>query len=217
MKQLKNHRGDVFTMININTNKVEYDKKLHNRMRIQKDKIFINHTQLKRDRPILDNVHYNKNGNIEVTNSRVAIRIRDSHEMPSKHKDNYPSLEHIFNGIKDTLPITLNKRTSKILENQLNVLYTNKIDTVDFIISDNQLIIQSIDDKSPFISSRLKITNEHKETIQFRISTRYLHDALMFFRQLKIDTITLNKSINQLQPLLITALNIDYLVMPIRP
>src|SRR5699024_12495159 len=69
--------------------------KVENRFRVEVKK-------LKSKRDILTNVHYTKEGHIEITNGLIAIRLKDVHDQEESLKhgkitdEEYPNIDHFL-------------------------------------------------------------------------------------------------------------------------
>lgn len=195
---------------------IEFTDKIRKRFEIQLKKIFVGQTDLKRARPVLNQIHYSKDGHVEITNGTVAVRLSNVHHLEDSD-EKYPGMVDIFKLEENAQSFKLDKELLKEFEDHLNVLYRNKVSVVRMVINKKGIYMEpnNLTEEKVYHESGIKIDLDIKEEMKFGINPRYLHDALMMIRMMKIDEVTIHKS-TELRPFRITAKNLQYLIMPIR-
>lgn len=192
--------------------------KLFKRFDIQKRKIFTGQSSIKKNKPQLFNVHV-KDNKIELTNGIVAIRYKTDETLEDTLIEDYPELDELFNQPINSYndSITLEKEKMKMIEDQLNVLYRNEEEVIDIEFDNYELIIKSTIEESLFKKSVIPIKKYRKKRFKTRINSRYVHDALMFLRQMNKEKVELMLPSTSYQPILFHTEDLDYLIMTIRP
>lgn len=193
-------------------------KTLENRMRIQKNKLFSgDKKKIKENRPELDLVHQHLHGHLEITNQEVAIRISDVLDSSTyiKSKD-YPELNHIFELPKENY--TKIKIPTKEIEDSLSIdKIQNEMDFLKVSVSNNKMKItpQTVNPTVILDDIVINLDKETKKETSFIISPKYLHDAMNFFRMLKIKNVKLIVE-DKNKPIRILHENAQYVIAQIR-
>ena len=166
----------------------QFTPTVEKRFNQQLNKMYVGQSALKKQRPILYNVNITENGSIQITNGIVAAQLENTNAQAS-NLEGYPkNLTNLFevdpSHIDDSVMLYWNDL--KILENQLNVIYNQKIDNVKVTINSEGVTIEkgNIEVTDTFIKSYVTTELFTDKEHSFKINPRYLHDALMFFRQL---------------------------------
>lgn len=197
----------------------ELTDKVKKRFDIQLKKIYVGKSAMKNARPELNQVHYTKNGHVEITNSHVAVRISNVHDLPDSD-EKYPDMDKIFRIPDENRSVELKVKDFKELEDHLNVLYRNNVEEVQVTIDKYGIQIvehpKSNEPNETFVESGIISALDTKEEFIFGMNSRYLHNALNFFRLIGANDITLHLADNHLRPLNITSGNLHYIVMPVR-
>ena len=170
---------------------VPYTPALEKRFNQQLKKVYVGQSQMKKSRPVLYNVNVTNNGTVQLTNSFVGVQLENTDAQPT-HLEGYPDMTRLFevdhSRVDDSVPIQYDDL--KILENHLNVIYKQKIDNVKITLSNEGIAIENAKQgpDQVFIKSEIatELLTERYHT--FNINPRYLHDALMFYRQVYRDS-----------------------------
>ena len=208
-----------------NMQKLELNDKVLDRFEKQLKKIWVGMNSQRKARPVLSELNYHDNGSIEITNSHVAIRLKDVHNLTDVKNENgnYPTgLSKIFDGLNNDCIsfFTINKKDMRELEKQLNVMYRflkSANNTIAIEFDQSGVTIVPVEDETLIrvkVDMDLNINNEEKITRY--LNARYLHDALMMFRQLGLSEVEFKISENVFRPILLTSQNLEYIITPIR-
>ena len=199
---------------------LELTPQVQKRFATQLKKIYVGHAQMKRSRPELYQLNYTSTGHVQMTNSHVGIRLSNVHHQ-EPNDSNYPKMDNIFIVPDHTQAFTFKLPDLKPLEDHLNILYRNKVENVKITIdSDGFKIVEepNVNNKphETFLKSEIKLQTALKEPHIFYLKARYLHDALMFFRQLKLPELTFHLGETPLRPINLTYKNLHYIITPVR-
>ena len=165
--------------------KTHFTPALEKRFNTQLKKIYVEHSQVKKDRPILNNINVTEDGRVQITNSFVGVQLENTDARPT-HLEQYPDMTRLFDNNRGSYDESFQVFYDdlKILENHLNVIYKQKVEVVDITFSNNGIVIEngkpSYDDV--FLKSEIA-TELNVDTYTIRVKPKYLHDALMFYRQ----------------------------------
>ena len=199
---------------------LELTPQVQKRFATQLKKIYVGHAQMKRSRPVLYQLNYTENGHLQITNSHVGIRLSNVHHQ-EPNDTNYPQMDNIFVVPDNTQAFTFKVSDLKPLEDHLNILYRNKVENVKITIDEDGFKI--VEEPNPnnkphetFLQSEIKLQTTCKEPHTFYLKARYLHDALMFYRQLKLPELTLHLGETPLRPINLTYKNLHYIITPVR-
>lgn len=199
---------------------IELNDKTLKRFQIQLKKIYVGKADMKRARPVLNQINYTDNGHVQITNSHVAVRLSNVHNKSTNDKL-YPNMDGIFKLPYDLQEIDFKIQDMKPLEDHLNVLYRNGIKQVRITFNSEGITIVEQPDRNrypheTFLQSQIKQQLDLSNEYEIIVNTRYLHDALMFFRLIKAPKITIHLSENPLRPINLTYENLHYIIVPIR-
>ena len=199
---------------------IELNDKTLKRFQIQLKKIYVGKADMKRTRPVLNQINYTDSGHVQITNSHVAVRLSNVHNKSTNDKL-YPNMDGIFKLPYDLHPIDFKIQDMKSLEDHLNVLYRNGIEQVRITLNSEGITIVEQPDRNrypheTFLQSQIKQQLDLSNEYEIIVNTRYLHDALMFFRLIKVPKITIHLSENPLRPIHLTYENLHYIIVPIR-
>ena len=194
---------------------IELTDKVKKRFDIQLKKIYVGHAQMKKVRPVLNQVHYTADGHVQITNSHVGVRLAKVHDEPDSDGA-FPEMHPLFRIPDEGISVELNEVVLKELENQANVLFKNKIGHIKLQMSKETILMTSkpLND-SNFIESGLKVNLDLEKEIDIGLNPRYLHDALNMFRMMDATPVTLYY-VNELRPIHLVHENLHYLITPIR-
>lgn len=193
---------------------IELTDKILKRFEIQLKKIYVGNAGLKKRRPELDQIHYSKDGHVEITNSHVGVRLSDVHDKGDSD-ENYPDMNKLFQISDDAETVRINKEEAKLLEHHLNVLYRNKIEALRVSINNEGIYIEANEKNDVYHKSGIQKNLNVSEEITFGIDSRYLHDALQMFRLMKLEEITIHVVPNKRIPISLTSKNLQYLILPV--
>lgn len=203
---------------------VRLSKKLQDRMRIHKNKLFANdYKKVLESRPELDVVNY-QNGHIEIANTYVAIRAKDvlkkEHEIENER---YPDINHIFDIHKsDTL--FQSSVNPKELED-LTLATIDECDMLEFKYRPSKsgdvltLIPQTKDTIITITPMAVNVTIDiepvtKNDEIKFILDPLLFNDAMNFFRMLGADSVdVITEGPNK--PIHLVYENIHYVIAPI--
>ena len=170
---------------------VPFTPALEKRFHLQLKKLYVGHSDMKKKRPELNNVNITENGSIQMTNSFVGVQLENTDATPT-HLERFPDMTNLFevDRSRSDDSVAIQWDDLKILENHLNVIYKQKIDTVKITISSKGITIENATrDYMDRVFLKSEITTDlltdREHTL--RLNPRYLHDALMFFRQVYKD------------------------------
>lgn len=199
---------------------LELTPQVQKRFATQLKKIYVGHAQMKRLRPTLYQLNYTENGHVQMTNSHIGIRLNSVHNQ-KPNDPNFPNMDNIFIVPDHTQTFTFKVSDLKPLEDHLNILYRNKVEHVKITIdSEGFKIVEepNINSKphETFLKSEIKLQTTLNEPHTFYLKARYLHDALMFFRQLKLPELTFHLGETPLRPINLTYKNLHYVITPVR-
>ena len=168
---------------------VPFTPALEKRFDLQLKKLYVSHSDMKKKRPELNNVNITENGSIQLTNSYVGVQLENTDATPT-HLERYPDMSNLFevdrSRVDDSVPLQWDDL--KILENHLNVIYKQKVDNVKLTLSSEGIKIENSNLNHVFIKSEIATELLTDRDHTFNMNPRYLHDALMFFRQIYKDS-----------------------------
>ena len=171
-----------------NVSLIPFTTALEKRFNAQLKKIYVGQSFRKKERPILNNINITDNGAVQITNGIVAVQLANTN-AEANNLEGYPkNLTNLFevdqSYIDQSVPIYWDDL--KILEDQLNVIYKQKIDDVKITISNVGITIEKgkIEANDVFIKSNINTSLATDQQHIFKIDPRFLHDCLMFFRQI---------------------------------
>ena len=198
----------------------QFTPAVEKRFNQQLNKMYVGQTRLKKSRPILYNVNITDNGSIQITNGHVAVQLENTDAQPN-NLEGYPkNLTNLFevdhSNADQSGPIFWDDL--KILENQLNTIYKQKIDNVKVTINNEGITIEKgkIEVNDVFIKSNITTELFTDKEQSFNIDPRYMHDALMFFRQLYKKGYYVRIWTDQSNLIKFTYQDMTYIIAPIR-
>lgn len=205
-------------------------KKLEDRMRIHKNKLFSKDlNELLDSRPELNVVNY-RNGHIEITNSFVAVRAKDVLEEKDHIENNsftkQDKMDKIFDidfdPKKDFQAIISTKHFEDLTD---DLIEKDVVDTLFFNITDfGKNAILTIDPKTMDRTVELKTivesietkgqTKDKSDSVSFILNLNFFNQAMNFFRMLGVKSVSLviegpNKPVHLMYK------NIHYVIAPI--
>lgn len=168
-------------------------------------------------RPVLKSMHYTDLGDVEFTNSHVAVRLKKCHESEEKTVPEvdtfYPSLSRIFDGLNQGSSIKLN---TKDMTNILSPFSKEKQPVIIINFTKQGILFKSQEpEEFVVVSAKLDVELDMDEPFYVAANPKYLYDCFNFFRLLKIDTVQMTYS-SAVKPMLFTFENLEYLVTPVR-
>ena len=205
---------------------MELTEKVLKKLQMEQRKWFIGkNKKLKQNRPILNTIHFSKEGNVELTNSHVAIRLTNVHEetehtIPDTDGASYPDLGRIFEGCQHgNIKLEFNP---KELSNMLSPFKVAKAEVIRITFRKNGITIEPayhssdpVDDEQVMIDATLTIDLDIEEDFKIGVNTKYMLDAMNFFKTQKITTVKMIAS-SSVRPMLFEYENLQYLVTPVR-
>lgn len=194
---------------------IELTDKIRKRFEIQLKKIYVGNAELKKRRPKLDQIHYSKDGHVEITNSHVGVRLSDVHDKGDSDEE-FPMMDNIFRLPDEVTSIEFDMETLRQLENQTNVLFRYKLDVVKMTMTKEGITLTSkpLNDMN-FVECGLKMELPIDNEVSIGLNPRYLHDALNMFRMIGVENATLYYE-SELRPIHLVYENLHYLITPIR-
>ena len=166
---------------------IPFTTTLQKRFNAQLKKIYVGQSDMKKRRPILNNVNVTDNGNVQITNGYVGVQLANTSATPSE-LEGYPGMTRLFevdyNQVDHATMIFW--EDLKLLEDHLNVIYKHKVDTVKITLSNKGITIENKDrhNMDTFLKSEIVTDILIENDRSFNINPRFLHDCLMFFRQI---------------------------------
>lgn len=188
------------------------------RLRIQRNKLFVKTItdMYNISNPLLENIHYSKDGHAEITNNIVAIRLSNVHDG-SLHEEikGYPDMNPIMIQSADNhqniiLPV-------QELEKKLHHPGIKEdIDLMNIHIKNDRITMvpQTADKQTTLEKIILNGEFDIDEELAFIIRPRILHDAFNFFRMLGISEVNLYVD-DKRDPIRLIHDNVQYLIAPI--
>ena len=196
---------------------IPFTPALEKRFQMQLKKTYVGHSDMKKRRPELYNINVTENGSIQMTNSFVAVQLENTDAQPT-HLERYPDMTNIFNLDRLNMDnsVMLYWEDLKILENQLNVIYKQKVVSVKIAIHDEGVTIENTHYNQDFIKSQIttEVMTDRDHTI--KLNPRFLHDALMFFRQIYKDAYGVRLWFHNSNMLYMTKGDMTYVIVGIR-
>lgn len=192
---------------------IELTDKVIKRFETQLKKIFVGNTTIREDKPEFNQVHYSKYGHLEITNSHVAVRLSNVHDKYDSD-EKYPDLNKQFEIPDRAVQVEFSKEDIKLLEDQLEVLYKNKVEALSVTLNQEGIFVKSNKQEDVFHESGIYKTLDVQEEFTFGINSRYFHDALMMFRLMKLEDINLYVEPNKRSLIHIVSKNLHYIIMP---
>lgn len=191
--------------------------KVKNRFRIDVKK-------LKSKRDILTNVHYTKDGHIEMTNGVIAIRLTDVHDQEETLKhgkstdEEYPNLDHIFSNDYYSTKNFITTIHTKQMEDFIETFKSNKPDkiTVKFLKPDSIILtmlkVNDLQNEAQYtLHNRFK--NENNTQIHF--TYHYLLTVFKFIRMLGVEQVECYQK-HENAPVNLVYKNLHVIIMPVR-
>lgn len=166
---------------------IPFTTTLQKRFNAQLKKIYVGQSDMKKRRPILNNINVTDNGNVQITNGYVGVQLANTSATPSE-LEGYPGMTRLFevdyNQVDHATMIFW--EDLKLLEDHLNVIYKHKVDTVKITLSNKGITIENKDrhNMDTFLKSEIVTDILIENDRSFNINPRFLHDCLMFFRQI---------------------------------
>lgn len=169
-------------------------------------------------RPTLGSLHWHENGNIEFTNSHIAVRMIGVHNEGEKHEPKlpngsiYPDLHRIFESCqKGSFKTILN---TKEMMSILSPFKVAKSETIKLTFTANSITFEPLDG-SVINSATLTVKEDISENLIIACKTNYLLNAMMFFHSQGIKQVKMVAS-SPVRPMLIVHDNIEYIITPVR-
>ncbi|MFL2104169.1 hypothetical protein [Mycobacteroides abscessus] len=198
---------------------MELTEKTFNKLQAELKKWFVGNKRLKENRPVLNTIHFTEDGNIEMTNSHVAIRMKDVHEQPEHvvpylDTSAYPSLERIFNGVENgSFQIELEP---KLMLGMLSPFKLEKVEVIKLSFRKDGIEFKPVNYAGNIIQeAKLTVPLNMNEEFHIAVNVKYLYDAMMFFKTQKIKIIKMTAS-SAVRPMMFEHENLQYLVTPVR-
>ena len=170
-----------------NNTVIPFTTSLAKRFETQLKKIYVGQSAMKKRRSILNNVNITDNGSVQITNSYVAAQLENT-DAAASQLDQYPDMTKLFEVDRSRIDesVQIYWEDLKLLEDHLNVIYKQKIDNVKITLSNTGITIENAmrNNDAPFLKSEIRSTLLTDKDHSFNINPRYLHDCLMFFRQI---------------------------------
>lgn len=192
--------------------------KVENRFRVDVKK-------LKSKRDILTNVHYTKDGHIEMTNGFIAIRLKDVHDQEEslKHGKNtdeeYPNLDHIFSDDFQSTNSFITTLHTKQMEDFIETFKSNKPDkiTVNFLKSNNSIILTMLKENHLQNEAQCTLHNqfENEKNTQIHFTYHYLLIVFKFIRMLGVEKVECYQK-HENAPVNLVYKNLHVIIMPVR-
>src|SRR5699024_4014985 len=150
--------------------------------------------KLKSKRNILTNVHFTKDGHIEMTNGFIAFRLCNVHDQDEQLKygknsdEQYPNLDQIFNktyGVRDHVGTLRTKKLEDFIES-FKAIKPDKI-RVDFFV--NEVILSLIQSEEWYDGTmgRIKHNGVINKNTTIYFTYNYLLLVLKFMRMIGAD------------------------------
>lgn len=141
----------------------------------------------------------------------------------------YPTIDRLFPDHADTmasLPVKelydlltpLLVKVDQVYENSKKETKTRRVPIspiIDVRIEPSKLLLTPIQPNKHFVQASLACDTGTVDVIEFRIDTAYLKDALMLYKQLKINEVNLTFR-TAVMPVMFHAGDVDYLIAPVR-
>lgn len=191
---------------------MELTEKVLDRLKKQLKTINVNQKKMIDKRPILKEMHYTEDGDLEFTNSYVAVRLTSCHEEKNNIPE-YPNLKRLFDIGNQGSTIELN---TKDMTNILSPFKKEKQDSIIINFTKNEILFASTKPEDFFIrEARLDVKLDIEEPFYVNADPVFLYDCFNFFRLLKIETIEMTYS-SPVRPMFFKFENLEYLVTPRR-
>ena len=191
--------------------------KVENRFRVDVKK-------LKSKRDILTNVHYTKDGHIEMTNGIIAVRLSDVHDQEEKIKhgkitdEEYPNLDHIFSNDYESTNNFITTLNTKQMEDFIETFKSNKPDkiTVNFLKPDS-IILTMFKENHLQNEAQCTLHNkfENKKNTQIHFTYHYLLLVFKFIRMLGVEEVDCYQK-HENAPFNLVYKNLHVIIMPAR-
>ena len=191
--------------------------KVENRFRVDVKK-------LKSKRDILTNVHYTKDGHIEMTNGFIAIRLTDVHDQVESLKhgkpsdEEYPNLDHIFSNDYESINNYITTLNTKQMEDFIETFKSNKPDkiTVNFLQPDS-IILTMLKENDLQNEAQCTLHNqfENEKNTQIHFTYHYLLLVFKFIRMLGVGKVECYQK-NENAPFNLVYKNLHVIIMPVR-
>lgn len=206
---------------------MELNEKTLKKLNSEHKKMFTGNSKLKNTRPVLNSLHYSKEGHVEFTNSHVAVRIKDVHSDPEHTVPDgigqYPDLGRLFDGAEyGSINLELD---TKALSDMLSPFKTEKVDVVKITFDKTKITFAPVytskkanwDEgwKDIIQGAELKCELDLNEPFQIAFNVKYLYNAFMFFKTQKMLSVKMTAS-SPIRPVLLKYENVQYLITPVR-
>lgn len=194
---------------------IELTDSIRKRFDIQLKKIYVGHARMKKEHPVLNQVHYTADGHVQITNAHVGVRLAKVHDEPDSDGA-FPEMHPLFRIPDEGISVELNEVVLKELENQANVLFKYKLDVIKLTMNKEGITLTSkpLNDMN-FVECGLKMELPMNDEVSIGLNPRYLHDALNMFRMIGAEKATLYYD-SELRPIHLVYENLHYLITPIR-
>lgn len=198
---------------------MELNEKTLKKLQAELKKWFVaNNRKLKVNRPILNTIHFAASGDVEMTNSHVAIRMKKVHSEPEHTIPDfggyYPDMKRIFDSCENgSFQIDLEPAP---MVGMLSPFKMEKVEVVKLTFQDDGIVFEPYNYNGDIIQ-RAKFTTplEVSEPFNIGVNVKYMHDAMMFFKTQKIASVKMIAS-SPVRPMMFEFENLQYLVTPVR-
>lgn len=158
-------------------------------------------------------LHYSADGHIEITNSLVAVRLKDVHKQEDSHPG-YPALGRIFDSADFKGKSC--KLDVKAVVNLLAPFKKEKQKSVDFEFAADAMTVLSCDpDAYSTRSGKWEGAVKIDDLFFVKADPTYMHDCFQFFKMLKVEEVEMFYTSN-VRPMMFRFENLEYLVTPMR-
>lgn len=178
-------------------------------------------TSSKEDRPVLQSVHFDKDGSITATDSHVLLRLEDQHHLETDFNWNLKYFTEelgMFPDTKRLIPDEYNARlvfSSAVISDFAKMLKALKgqLDTVVHIVVKGEQLTASRDG----FTAAMPVLEKSGDEIDFSVNALYLMQALEFFAEYlrPLEKIELGYTA-PLRPFVLKARKATYLITPVR-
>lgn len=186
-----------------------------------------------KDTPVLQGVHYAKDGSIIATDKYRAIRVHNAHSMPSATtlhiktglpiQGEYPNVSKIIDSVKGGFRVTLNRNEIEkaTLAAQVTDAAATKINKKFPMLQMNikngvaTLDIKEDIDIHVRLSAHFCNVTDAKKEFKVSLNSTFLADAMNVFNDCE-KTVDIIFGKSSTDPILFTGNMIDVLILPIR-
>lgn len=185
----------------------------------------------------LRRIKYKKNGDMQFGSAHRMVWAKGAVEPSGEDRFDpdlgtdlsYPNIERLFTDHADApiaLPVKafydlvtpLLGKVDQVYENSKKETKTRRVPIspiIDVRIEPSKLLLTPIQPNKHFVQASLACDTGTVDVIEFRIDTAYLKDALMLYKQLKINEVNLTFR-TAVRPVMFHAGDVDYLIAPVR-